>query len=182
VDGKSYLSARKNYPFGSVRDPETGIARTTLDYVPLDIVDKDGSLRSIDDICADLLKGRKFILVGDYGAGKSATIREAFLQLSKLFREGKSLLFPLTLNLRDHHGQTDPVEAIERHARQTGYPRPSDLVRGWRAGLALLLLDGFDEIATAGWAGKTKKLRDPRVSPRHSTIRGRSPCWPVSLL
>ncbi len=106
VDAKSYLSARENYPFGSVRDPETGVARIALDYVPLDIVDKNGSLLSVDDICSALLKGQKYVLVG--------------------------------------------------------FQRPSDLVRGWRAGLALPLLDGFDEIATAGWAGKMKKLRDLR--------------------
>jgi hypothetical protein len=36
------------------------------------------------------------------------------------------------------------------------------LVRAWRAGFAVIMLDGFDEIATAGWAGRTKKLNDLR--------------------
>lgn len=162
VDAKSYLVGRVNYPFGSVRDPETGAARTSLDYVPLDVVGDDGSLHSVEDICTALLNGMRLVLVGDYGAGKSATVREVFLKLSRVFETGRSLFFPLALNLRDHHGQTDPVEALERHARQVGFQRPADLVRGWRAGFGLLLLDGFDEIATAGWAGKTKKLRDLR--------------------
>lgn len=161
VDAKSYLTERRNYPFGSVRDPESGAARTDLDYTPLDIVG-NGTLRSLDDVCSALRGGSRFVAVGDYGAGKSATLREVFLKLSKAFYNGDSLLFPIALNLRDHHGQTDPVEALERHARRVGFSRPPDLVRGWRAGLAILLLDGFDEIATAGWAGKTKKLRDLR--------------------
>jgi hypothetical protein len=162
VDAKSYLSLRENYPFGSVRDPETGAARTSLDYVPLDILGDDGATHSAEDISRALLSGRRFVLLGDYGAGKSASLREVFFKLCRLFRAGKSLLFPIAVNLRDHHGQTDPVEALERHARRIGFPRPADLVRAWRAGFGILLLDGFDEIATAGWAGKTKTLGDLR--------------------
>jgi hypothetical protein len=162
VDARSYLSARDNYPFGSVRDPETGNARTQLDYVPLDIVDEHDVLFTIDSLCDAMLDGRRFVLLGDYGAGKSATLRELYLRTATRFRGGKILRFPVLLNLRDHHGQTDPVEALERHARRVGFGPPESLVRAWRAGFLLLLLDGFDEIATAGWAGKTKKLRDLR--------------------
>ncbi len=84
------------------------------------------------------------------------------MHLSSKFLDDSTLLFPVLLNLRDHHGQTEPVEALERHGRRIGFPQPDRLVRAWRAGFVLLLLDGFDEIATAGWAGKTKKLKDLR--------------------
>src|SRR5207247_1897577 len=72
--------------------------------------------------------------------------------------------FPVFLNLRDHHAQTDSVEVLERHARRLGFPSPSHLVRAWRAGYVVLILDGFDEIATPGWTGHVKKLRDIRYN------------------
>ena len=162
IDGRTYLGLRDNYAFGSVRDPETGRATTTLNYVPLDILDSVAKLHDVNSICGELLEGKHIVLLGDYGAGKSATMREIYLQVAARFRASKSLKFPVLLNLRDHHGQTDPVEALERHARRVGFAPPESLVRAWRAGMVTLLLDGFDEIATAGWAGKTKRLKDLR--------------------
>jgi hypothetical protein len=162
VDARSYLAARDNYPFGSVRDPESGAARFNLNYVPLDLLSEDGTQHDASKITEDVLSGHRTILLGDYGAGKSATMRELYVHLAIRFRTDKSLVFPVLLNLRDHHGQTDPVEAIERHARRVGFGPPESLVRAWRAGFVSLLLDGFDEIATAGWAGKTKQLKDLR--------------------
>src|SRR5262249_42139102 len=159
IDGRTYLGLRDNYAFGSVRDPETGRATTTLNYVPLDILDSVAKLHDVHSICGELLEGKHIVLLGDYGAGKSATMREIYLQLAARFRASKSLKFPVLLNLRDHHGQIDPVEALERHARRVGFAPPESLVRAWRAGMVTLLLDGFDEIATAGWAGKTKRLK-----------------------
>ena len=64
--------------------------------------------------------------------------------------------------LRDHHGQTDPAEALERHARNIGLQSPNHLVRAWLAGYLILILDGFDEFAIAGWSGQAKRLRDIR--------------------
>ncbi|MGH9690003.1 MAG: hypothetical protein ACRD4C_02670 [Candidatus Acidiferrales bacterium] len=121
VDAMSYLSLREKYPFGSVRDPETGAADIPIQYVPLDIVDPAGELHSIKTISAGVLAGTRYVLLGDYGAGKSTTVREIFIRTTASFRSGASRSFPLVLNLRDHHGQTDPVEAIERHARRVGF-------------------------------------------------------------
>ncbi|MES2640202.1 MAG: hypothetical protein V4850_11985 [Myxococcota bacterium] len=103
-----------------------------------------------------------YVLVGDYGAGKSMTTREIFNHLAARFQQSKSRVFPILLNLRDHQGQTDPVEALERHARRIGYDRASDLVRAWRSGYAVLLMDGFDELAALGWSEKSRKLREIR--------------------
>ncbi len=162
VDARSYLSLRERYPFGSVRDPETGAADVPIQYIPMDIVGRSGDLHTVQSISDGLFAGNRYVLLGDYGAGKSATVREVFLRTASVFRSGNARTFPLVLNLRDHHGQTDPVEALERHARRIGFGPPESLVRAWRAGLAIIILDGFDEIATAGWAGKTKRLRDLR--------------------
>lgn len=162
VDARSYLSLREKHSFGSVRDPETGGSQTQLDYVPLDILDSTGGSFQVSVIADALNKGGRFVLLGDYGAGKSSTLREIFFHTAKLFWGTHTLRFPVLLNLRDHHGQTDPTEALERHARMIGFASPSHLVRAWRAGYAVLMLDGFDEIATAGWAGRTKRLKDLR--------------------
>ena len=36
------------------------------------------------------------------------------------------------------------------------------MVRAWRAGYVVLMLDGFDEIASVGWSGSTQKLKEIR--------------------
>lgn len=90
VDARSYLSARKDYPFGSVRDPETGAARVDLDYVPLDILDETGGLHSVESISALLQTGGRFVVLGDYGAGKSATVREIHFDLQAGSTKGEA--------------------------------------------------------------------------------------------
>ena len=162
VDAKTYLDLRRKYPFGSVRDPRTGGRSPDLQYIPLDLVASGQALNRASDLASDLEEGARVVLLGDYGVGKSATMRELFLLLAQRFCEHRSARFPLLLNLRDHHGQVSPVEAIERHGRNLGFTGSSQLVRAWRAGYVILMLDGFDEVAAAGWAGKVKKLRDLR--------------------
>jgi hypothetical protein len=162
VDARSYVSLRQKYPFGSVRDPSSGSTSFDLKYIPIELLDDSAAPHDVDSVAHRLLNGGRVVLTGDYGAGKSSTTREIFFALGRRFWQGKTATFPLLLNLRDQHGQTDPVEAIERHARLVGFQTPSSLVRAWRAGYCVPLLDGFDEIASAGWAGTTKKLRDLR--------------------
>jgi hypothetical protein len=162
IDARTYLSLRGNYAFGSVRDPETGLAQTKLDYVPLGILDREGGTHTVSSLAQAVDSGGRVVVLGDYGAGKSSTLRELFYTVAKRFWANSTIRFPVLLNLRDHHGQDDPAEALNRHARNVGFPSPSHLVRAWRAGYVVLLLDGFDEIATAGWAGRTRRLKDLR--------------------
>jgi hypothetical protein len=89
VDARSYLDGRMNYPFGSVRDPKTNSHRFDLQYVPLDIIDAKGDPYSIDELSDAVLSGKRFILTGDYGAGKSSTTRQVFYRLGKDFWDGK---------------------------------------------------------------------------------------------
>ena len=162
VDARAYLNLRREYPFGSVRDPDGGPVEN-LNFVPLDMVDKfTGDVWSLTRILDSTKGGARMILLGDYGAGKSSTMRELFIVLAKRFWKQEISQFPLLLNLRDHHGQSNPVEALERHGRNIGYPNPSHLVRAWRSGFLTLLLDGFDEIATSGWLNQSTKLKDLR--------------------
>lgn len=163
IDAASYLNLRDNYPFGSVRDPATGSPRTEIEYVPLDLLQPDArKLWSVSAIRDAVLDGGRFVILGDYGAGKSMTLRELYRELRVAYFKQKTTKFPIYLNLRDHHGQPNPAEVLERHARNIGFPNPSHLVRAWRAGYALLIIDGFDEVATLGIQGIWKRLHDTR--------------------
>ena len=163
MDITSYLGLRDNYPFGSVRDPATGSVQADIEYVSLDIVQTGAEKTwSIDEIRTCLLDGGRFIIFGDYGSGKSMTLREVYRELRRAYFRGKTSRFPIYLNLRDHFGQTNPAEVLERHARNVGFPHPSHLVRAWRAGYAILLIDGFDELTTLGIQGLWKRLQEIR--------------------
>jgi hypothetical protein len=162
IDANSYIEARRNYAFGSVRDPGTGAVQFDLKYIEVELLSESGESFDSKRLAERLDAGECVILTGDYGAGKSSTAREVFFDLSRRYWKSEGRRFPVLLNLRDHHGQQDPVEALERHARNVGFGSPSSLVRAWRAGFCILILDGFDEVASAGWAGSVKKLRDLR--------------------
>jgi hypothetical protein len=163
IDVRMYLAARENYAFGSVRDPVTGSQNLTADYVPLALADLGQPIvRSPDELVELLAQGRRVVLLGDYGAGKSMTLRYIYQKLATRYSRGRSAQFPVHLNLRDHYGQTDPAEILERHARTIGFDHPAHLVRAWRAGYVLMLLDGFDEVTGLTIQGFWRKLRDTR--------------------
>jgi len=102
-------------------------------------------------------------MVGQYGAGKSMTLREVFYRLKARYLKGSTVKFPVYVNLREHSGQKDPVEILERHARGIGFDSPNSLVRAWRAGFVILLIDGFDEVTSLGVQGSWKKLKELRT-------------------
>ncbi len=164
IDARTYIDLRRRHAFGSLRDPETG-SRVDVKYVPLDMMEVATAERwSAERAAEALLANGKLLIRGDYGAGKSTTMRELFMVLSACFASNQARSFPILLNLREHQNQKDPVEALERHARNLGYPNAGHLVRAWRSGYATLLLDGFDELTTVGWVSQNKKLRDLRYA------------------
>jgi hypothetical protein len=162
VDGPGYLRARDAYPFGSARSPsDDGL--DPGEYVPLDTLQLHAStLWTVDLMVSRLLTGDAVLLLGDYGAGKSMTLRECYYALSRAYSDGHSQKFPLHLNLREHWGQVRPAEAITRHAEEVGFEHPAQLVRAWRSGYAVVLLDGFDELASVNWLGRSDKLKEAR--------------------
>ena len=164
IDVWEYSKCRSNYAFGSVRDPKTGEYKYHDEYVDIDLVNikNERETKDVKGIAGDILLGNKIIIQGHYGVGKSMALAEVYKVLSKKYQSKEVVKFPIYLNLRDHHGQTNPVEAIERHARNIGFNHPEHIVRAWRGGYAILILDGFDEIAALGWAGKTSTLKDIR--------------------
>lgn len=163
IDVRGYFQARENYKFGSVRDPATGSSNPGTDYIPLALCEVGASkMWSVDEISDSVAGIGRFVLLGDYGAGKSMTLRQIYRRLKENYVLVRNPTFPVYINLRDHYGQTDPAEVLERHARNIGFPNPTHLVRAWRAGFVTLLIDGFDEVATVGIQGIWKRLQDSR--------------------
>lgn len=159
IDIAKYIDCRRNYRFGSMQErPEN----RTFDYVPFDIIAANGRKYRLDEIADAMLNGARIVISGDYGAGKSTTMRELFLRLSAPTSRSQTHQFPVLLNLRDHYGQTDAPEALDRHAKKVGFDSGSALVRAWRSGYALIMLDGFDEIAIPGWQGQPDRLKKLR--------------------
>ena len=154
IDGQLYLDLRKKYAFGSARHPKTEADDLTeVQYQPTAIrKTSGGESMGIADLSVALAKGNRFVLLGDFGMGKSIAIREVFRRLSEMYECRQTDFLPVAINLRDHWGQTAPAEALDRHATRIGFSRSDQLVRAFNAGRLILLLDGFDEIVSMPWS------------------------------
>lgn len=180
MNASDYLAMRKKHRFGSAYDPVTDSYTENLNYIEIDLPQRGSDkLWAFRDISDYLLSGNHFILLGDYGVGKSMTLREVFFHLAGRYHKSQVSQFPVYLNLREHHGQKEPAEILERHGRSLGIANPSHLVRAWKAGYVTLLIDGFDEVSSLGLQGGWKKLQ----YARHISMEGvrkliRDACYP----
>lgn len=156
IDSKTYLSFRKDFRFGSMEPKDA--RDEDFYFVEPDILDESDNKLSIEELVANIQDGGRYAILGDYGVGKSTTMREIFLKMRRQALRQATRHFPVHLNLRDHFGQKYPSEALERHSRDIGFAHPHHLVRAWRAGYVTLLLDGFDEIGKAGWSIQASRL------------------------
>jgi hypothetical protein len=163
-NGRDYIAKRRCAPFGSARHLGDGsIAIRDDEYValPMHLLSSPsagGTERelSLDAVIDRLQNGEVIVMVGPFGAGKSLTTREVFLRLSRLHCAESNACVPVAVNLREHWGQQYADEILERHARGIGFVPREDLVVAWRAGIARLLIDGFDEAASQVVAGADK--------------------------
>lgn len=172
IQSNTYLGTRNDYTFGSVRDPATGEKNPNIKYVPLDIVEIESKdALSLSGLTSLISEGQIIVLLGDYGAGKSMTLREIYYDLRKKHLKSETRNFPVYLNLRDHYGQSDPAEIIERHAKLIGFAQPLHLVRAWHAGYVHLLIDGFDEISTINIQGLWRNLQKSRYQAMEGARR-----------
>lgn len=169
-NGSEYIRCRDRYRFGSIHDyKKKNVFVDESEFVPVDFSDELRTCTvSWDAIVSNIsnsLKLTRCCVIGEYGSGKSMTLRALYALLRVKYNTGQSSRCPIYLNLRDHNGQRMPVEALERHARNIGYSADAtDLVKAWRAGCIDLILDGFDEMATAGWGGSLQKVRAHRMA------------------
>ncbi|MGW0933229.1 NACHT domain-containing protein [Streptomyces sp. NPDC002644] len=165
-DAYLYAQRRERMTFGSAMNP-TGKGQKLEHYVPAEFeaIGQDQTLTpppSFSDLIERIKSAEHFCIVGDYGIGKSMTLREIYLRLSQAHKAGETLRHPVHLNLRDHWGQRSPRVALTQHAEDLGYDRPDQIISAWRAGYVDILLDGFDEIAAPGWSSDIVELRYSR--------------------
>lgn len=157
-----YAFARKQYAFGSSVNPENGeIDRTA--YVPvLYQSESTGKDVSIAQIGEGLLSGKNYVILGEYGSGKSRCVSEVFNFLADKW--GDTFLFPIAINLRECWGLESGDEAIRRHLNKLGLDQmSSSAIRAYNRKSILFLLDGFDEIGTQSWSVDDARLKQLRA-------------------
>jgi hypothetical protein len=158
----SYKISREQASFGSAINPFDGTTDTNT-YVPVKYVsEKDGKEYDATAI-ADLVRtGRRIILLGEYGSGKSRCLREVFFILSDGAAE--KFCYPMAIDLREAWGLKRGIELIRRHLEDLALDRvqPS-AITALAAGGVALLIDGFDEIGSQAWSNDGQKLRAIRA-------------------
>ena len=170
-DVLSYINNRQKKRFGSVYDhvdhnyevPLADFVKPTLTRL------KSGEIVDFEDVLNKVKGGGRSVIIAEYGVGKSMMLRQIFQDLVLSVRSKRHFRTPIAINLREHLGQSDPIELLERHARANA-ANPQSLVAAWNAGYVDLLIDGFDELSTRGWTGDAKRLREYRRSS-HAVVR-----------
>lgn len=153
-----YIRSRKKKSFGSAVNPVSGQSDTTP-YVPVryDSLNKDSF--GISDIYKELAAGKNIVLIGEYGTGKSRCIKELF----DFICEEKEH-YCLSVDLREQYGSKRSSDVIKRHFDELGLPAQSNnFIKLLNNKRSLLLLDGFDEIATSQpWSAEAQQLIELR--------------------
>ncbi len=154
----NYLYTRKQRQFGSLVNVETGRPEENS-YIRVAYRNKkDGSEVYVDDIIRLLKKGKRIILKGDFGLGKSRCVKEVFECLSK-----DQLVNPyvIAINLRDHWGAKRAQEILLRHFEDLGL-QPGSIIKTFDNANFVYLLDGFDEIGTQSWSSDIQRMQHIR--------------------
>lgn len=166
IDVEGYIRARDQAPFGSadfaeVRPLEQPRTYTT-DYVnqSMRLAGQDAESLGTQDLAGVVGEGGHIVVLGDYGVGKSEALRQCYQRLRKqYFKSPDERRIPVHINLRDMYGLRTAAEVFRRHAESIGFGSSADqLISAWRAGSIDLILDGFDELIPARWAGGARDL------------------------
>ncbi len=164
-DSRHYIRLRGDHAFGSIRNPadENDLNVPPSSYIPT-ALSRAGSGETLKaaDLAAQSHDGGQFVVFGEYGSGKSMTLRDIYLRARDDFVSGRSIRCPVYLNLREHIAQTQPDEALYRHAEKIGLANAHSLISAWRAGFVVLFLDGFDELTPPQFAVSVSNLRQAR--------------------
>ncbi len=160
-DFKSYAFTRKEKKFGSAVDIKSG-EKDTRKYIPVKYENLSNSQElSIQDIAGLLRNGKRVVLLGDYGTGKSRCVQELFT----LFAEEKSqeLFYPIAIDLRENWGLKRAHEIIKRHFDELAHPDLANgIIKVLDNSAACFLLDGFDEIGSQVWSDDPGRLTEIR--------------------
>jgi len=164
----AYIRLRSSQPFGSALNPMTG-EPDTVGYIPVNyyMSDRDDESFDANRISNLVSNGKKIILVGDYGTGKSRCTQKIFeILTSKSMELGKQVF---VINLREHWGASSASEIIAGHLEELGLSGSIDnAMQIVRSGGAILLLDGVDEVGTQVFGNS----RDNRRAVRKAALSG----------
>jgi len=157
----SYFNLRSKQPFGSAIDWRSG-KRDKSEYVTVEYSRANGKRSyTVSDISNLLHRGEKIVLLGDYGTGKSRCIQETFFALHD--DAVKSWQFPIAIDLRENWGVRRGHELLRRHFDDLGTSEVGEsALRLLGSKRMILLIDGFDEIASQTWSNDPAILRKIR--------------------
>ncbi len=141
-DFQGYVERRNAKSFGSAIDPFTGES-DKLSYIPVNYSSKTSSaVYSLTALTEALIKGKKIVLLGDFGTGKSRCLRELFCGL-------RTVTPCIAIDLRNHWGARHTTEIIHGHLASLSIDQKGGkLMKMLQAGAVVTLLDGFDEVGT----------------------------------
>lgn len=158
IGSERYLQERARSPFGSAVHPDTGDIDGNA-YSSIDYVSTAGKNYSVSEVAMAISQGRKVILMGEFGTGKSRCLMEVFRNLS----QDNPTFPPVAINLRDNWGYKKFHHIVGNHLESLGLGDFNQtLVRSLRRGNHSILLDGFDEIGSQSWSGDAKRLTEIR--------------------
>lgn len=172
-DGREYLAKRRVAAFGSARNLQDGsVSFPDNEYIDLPMTEIGSEsqvtgrqgFETVRDFASALRDSQTVIVIAPFGSGKSLTAREVFQELAADHLKSDGGPVPIAINLREHWGSVYADEILVRHARSIGFSSPDDLVAAWRAGITLLIIDGFDELASqvVAAAGYVRFMREAR--------------------
>lgn len=160
-DFVAYDAARRRRPFGSAVNPVSG-QKDESPYVPVKYSDDQGTTYGIPDIAGALMMGKKVILLGEYGTGKSRSFRELFSELAK--HATGAARYPIAIDLRENWGMKRGHEIVRRHLEELGLSSRADAAaKVLEQGTFVFMLDGFDEVGSQAWSTDQQKLRQIRT-------------------
>ncbi|WP_298035531.1 hypothetical protein, partial [uncultured Dysosmobacter sp.] len=154
----NYVFIRKQKPFGSLINIETGEPENNI-YVNVSYIQKDsGNQFTVADIIDNLKRGKHIVLKGDFGLGKSRCVKQVF---DKLTANPAENFHTIAINLRDHWGAKRTSEILSRHFCDLGIVE-HNFMKIYEAPRNIYLLDGFDEIGTQAWSSDARKMQHIR--------------------
>lgn len=154
----AYIYSRSQKSFGSLIDITTGQPEESSYIGVTYYSEKEHKNITINEIVKKLKDGRKIILLGGFGTGKSCCTKQIFNILTSNTNE---FLYTICINLREHWGAQYSEEIIERHMRNLGFDPIQFQKIAYKHNI-IYLLDGFDEIGGQAWSSDNKKMLDIR--------------------
>lgn len=156
---ETYKYERGKKPFGSAVIPETGEMENNQ-FIKVDYLEVQNKNKiSYDELIKMLMRGKKIVLKGEYGTGKSRLLQNVFFDLTEKMKDE----YILAIDLRNYKGVENGEELIRRHMSRYGLNDNADnCVKCLNSGEFLFLIDGFDEIAVQSWSEKPQRLIDIR--------------------